>query len=107
MDVKNSGPTQRQIRTEIERRAADLANEEYQGIPGTTRVVLWVHADAGSTVLSVNRNAVPVPESEEGVAVLWKVATPMDWNSESDEEWWLSGEGVKEQGTGYFDEIKR
>lgn len=99
-------PTRIDIERAIEDNAAELAEAEQNASPGTTRVSLLVWKDddgVGSRVRTDNDNATPIPELAENEVYLWKVAGVLEWYESEHREWWLSGEGVEDQGIEFFD----
>lgn len=102
-----SQPTDREIRNAIDNNAAELAEAEENGIPGTTRISLHVERQSdGEVVAQVNAKnpgATPLPGLDANEVLLFRIACDLDWNEEEHREWWLSGEGVKEDGLDYFE----
>jgi hypothetical protein len=106
MNQTQSQPTDREIRNAIDNNAAELAEAEENGIPGTTRISLHVERQSDGevvgTVKTHNSNATPLPGLNANEVYLFRIADALDWNEEEHREWWLSGEGVKEDGLDFF-----
>ena len=110
-------PTRIDIERSIEDNAAELAEAEQNASPGTTRVSLLVRRDTGDVseearmssddvsarVRTDHRHATPIPELAENEVYLWKIADVLEWHESEHREWWLSGEGVEDEGIEFFD----
>lgn len=93
------------VQEAIELHAEDIAIYLNKGTPGETRVSLRVTPEGAVRVYSQDKTE-PLPELQEGELVFWTICEAMDWEDERQREWWLSGEGVIEEGIETFDHVR-
>ncbi len=105
-DRSKPTPTEEEIEDVIEDCAKELAKKDYDNGP-QQRLSLFVKKTPGSeleTRVRVNHdNATPLPPLSENEVHLYRYPRPDNFNEEEEVNWWLSGEGVKDDGLEFFE----